>query len=64
MSSVKSPATPESKFKFSNTSRVVEAEVDDDSETFDISETSSVVPVVVTRRVGCSVVAALVELLL
>jgi hypothetical protein len=64
MSSVKSPATPDSKLKLSNTARVVEAVgVDEDSETFDMSETSSIGPVVVTRIVGCWVVA-LLELLL
>jgi hypothetical protein len=61
---VKSPATPDSKFKLSNTAQIVEAVVvDEDLETFDSLETSSVGPVVVTRRVGHLVFAS-VELLL
>ena len=65
MSSVKSPATPESKFKSSKTARVAEAAVVvlDDSETIDTSETSSVA-LVVTRLVGRPVVVASDGLLL
>jgi hypothetical protein len=58
MLSAKLPATPDSKFKLSKAVRIVELVVaDEEPETFDILETSSVGPVV-TRRVGYWVVAS------